>query len=153
VACSFLVVLVASGACDGSRVTAQYGSAQDAANEYRDEARRLQLAPGWTWPADPAYAERTEDGALQMYETNLGRVDAAWYWHCSWGRTFFSALDPAEQQLALKEVLALRESAFYRWGLDELGRIQRNQVLDSASEGRIEELRQIIELNCPAAPR
>ncbi|WP_213452253.1 hypothetical protein [Rhizomonospora bruguierae] len=87
-----------------------------------------------------------------MYETNTGRVDAAWYWHCSWGRTFFSTRDAIERRAALKQVLALRQSAFYKWGLDEAGRSSRDAVLNDASDGRVEELRQIIDLNCPAAP-
>lgn len=61
----------------------QYGNAKRAIAEYRDEAGQLQLAPGWTWPADLADYKDVVDGDEIKYEINIGRVDAAWYWHCS----------------------------------------------------------------------
>ncbi|MFI6823130.1 hypothetical protein ACIBJE_19555 [Micromonospora sp. NPDC050187] len=84
-----------------------------------------------------------------MYEVNLGRIEASWYWHCSWAVRFFSVTSPAEKQESLAKVLDLRESAFYKLGLDEREKHRRDQVLDDASAGNVEKLEQIITINCP----
>lgn len=107
---SVSLILACSATPGGSR----YMEASDAAKEYLDESKLLELAPGWSWPTNRSYRERDENGDPIFYEVNLGRVDAAWYWHCSWGRTFLSAEDPDDRATALAKVLELRDSAFYR---------------------------------------
>lgn len=88
-----------------------------------------------------------------MYGKNAGRVDAAWYWHCSWGRTYFEAEPGVERDLAFEHVLALRNSVFYEWGLLPPDRQARDIVLDAAKAGDTTALWQIIDNNCPASPQ
>lgn len=154
-AMSILMALVTSAsmiaACSATPDDSRYMEASDAAREYLDESKLLELAPGWSWPANRSYRERDEKGDPIFYEVNLGRVDAAWYWHCSWGRSFLAAANPAEREMALAKVLELRESAFYRWGLEETERVRRDKVLQDVAAGSTDQFRQIIELNCPNA--
>jgi hypothetical protein len=121
---------------------------EEAAAEYLDESGKLKLAPGWSWPT-PEYSERDSGGNLLRYGEGIGRVDAAWYWHCSWASTYLDATDPATRGAALSQVLRLRESAFYSIGLLPGDREARDKILDAASQGRDAELRNIVELNCP----
>jgi hypothetical protein len=127
----------------------KYGNASQVVAEYRDESKNLQLASGWRWPTKLAYQEKMDDGKRLMYEVNTGKVDAAWYWHCSWASAFFSATDPDDRTAAMNQVLRLRDSAFYRWGLDAKGRRQRDEILADARAGNVSNLKQVIDLNCP----
>ncbi|WP_432831353.1 hypothetical protein [Dactylosporangium sp. CA-092794] len=126
----------------------RYGPGKRAVSEYREESERLQLAPGWHWPAPPSYPDIV-DGHPMKHEINMGRVDAAWFWHCTWARTYLAATDPSARDAALAEVMKLRQSAYYRWGLDALERGWRDKVLDEVSSGDTKSFRQIIGLNCP----
>ncbi|MET8462866.1 hypothetical protein [Micromonospora zamorensis] len=121
--------------------------------EYRDEAESLELAPGWTWPEQLSFPDSAQDGSVQMYEVNTGRVEAAWYWHCSWSRTFLAAAQPEEREEALANVLRIRESAFYKWGSDELERQRKDQLLEDVKQGNLKFFEQTVELNCPVISR
>lgn len=149
----WVVASLPSAGCGAMPASPKYIHADQTVAEYRDEAKHLQLAPGWRWPTELDYREKNNAGDRVMYEVNIGRVDAAWYWHCSWAHTFFSATDPAERENALSKVLELRESAFYLWGLEKVERGHIDRVLDDAGDGRTEALRNIIDLNCPATSR
>ncbi|MDI1459544.1 hypothetical protein QEZ54_01055 [Catellatospora sp. KI3] len=115
-----------------------------------DEAESLELAPGWRWPETPVYEPRAADGKKINYGVNTGRVDASWYWHCSWARTYFAAETLQERDTALKEVLRLRGSAFYRYGLLPEDQSARDKVLALAESGDLKQLRVVIDLNCPS---
>ena len=125
---------------------------EEAKAEYYDEATKLELAPGWTWPNDPGYSDKAPDGARTLYGVNTGRVDAAWYWHCSWARTYFAAATQTAREAAFVQVMRLRESAFYHFGLLPPDRTARDRVLDAAAAGDLTALREIIEVNCPKGP-
>lgn len=86
------------------------------------------------------------------YEINIGRVDAAWYWHCSWARTYLEAGDQSVKDAALAEVLKVKTSSYYKWGLDDLERGRRDKVLDDVTKGDVRKFQQIIDLNCPESP-
>jgi hypothetical protein len=119
--------------------------------EYFDEAKKLELAPDWSWPTDPGYFSNDPEGASIRYGVNSGRVDAAWYWHCSWARTYFALPPGTDRDRAFAEVLKLRESAFYEWGLLPEDRAARDKVLDAAKLGDFRTLHLIIDGNCPVS--
>jgi hypothetical protein len=150
-----LVLLAAAllSGCSANPSGVRYVDAAGAKAEYVDETKKLNLAPGWTWPTDPGYESSNPDGSTNLYEVNAGRVDAAWYWHCSWARTLLAATDANERARAFVEVLRLKESAFYEWGLQERDRRARDEVLEKAQAGDTEPLSQIVMLNCPVATR
>jgi hypothetical protein len=145
----FIMVLsVALGACGVHQGSSQWVTASEATAQYRDEARQLRLAPGWDWPSDLGYEDFVE-GDRVMHEANLGRADAAWYWHCSWARRFLNPISPTDQAASLSEVLKLRTSAYYKWGLDDVERRRRDKILDDAVAGDTKMFKRIIDLNCP----
>jgi hypothetical protein len=87
-----------------------------------------------------------------MYGVNTGRVDAAWYWHCSWARTYLDAKTTRDRATAFTYVLQLKRSAFYQYGLTKDDQKARDKVLARAASGQTEELQQIVNLNCPSKP-
>ncbi|MDI6106030.1 hypothetical protein QLQ12_46445 [Actinoplanes sp. NEAU-A12] len=150
VAFMLLAALVTAG-CQASPTPdeAQWISAEQATLEYKDEARKLALAPGWEWPQGRQYESHASDGNEINYGVNTGRVDAAWYWHCTWARNYFSATSTAERGAAFQQVLRLKESAFYHYGLVSEDKGPRDRVLALAESGETEQLRDTIEANCP----
>jgi hypothetical protein len=149
VALLFLVASVTAGCqVNPSPGAAQWISADQAALEYEDEARKLTLAPGWEWPQEKQYESHAADGKKINYGLNTGRVDAAWYWHCSWANEYFEATSATEIDAAFEQVLRLKESAFYRYGLSPQDKGTRDKVLALAESGETEQLRDIIRANC-----
>lgn len=82
-------------------------------------------------------------------EKDDGRVDAAWYWHCSRARTFLQATTVRQRSDALRQVLRIRDSAFYEYGLEETDRQARDEVLDEAAAGNTDQLALLVNANCP----
>jgi hypothetical protein len=146
-ALALLVCLTSAAGC--AAATDQWLTADQAAAEYRAEAEHLTLAPGWTWPSSLRYRKTAPDGNEIRYGAGSGKVDAAWHWHCSWARTYFTAKDPHDREVALGQVLLLKESAFYRYGLTEDDRPGRDRVLSLAAAGKPAELKSLVDLNCP----
>lgn len=148
---TFIVILVMIVGCSGNspRGSSEWISANQAKAEYVDESRRLILAPGWRWPEAPQYESKASDGRKINYGVNAGRVDASWYWHCSWARTYFAAESSRDRETALKEVLRLKESSFYRYGLTLEDQSARDNLLALAESGDPEQLKAIIDWNCP----
>ncbi|WKU07264.1 hypothetical protein [Micromonospora sp. HUAS LYJ1] len=140
-------------ACNSDPVPQHWIHGAQVAAEYRDEAKVLRLAPGWSWPTELNYPDKDEDGNNQLYEVNTGRVEAAWYWHCSWARTFLSETNPTQRKAALMNVLEIRESAFYRWGSDDVERRRNDQMLSDVKTGNTEFFEQTIKLNCPVSSK
>lgn len=144
-----IVGIAVIGALYACGQSGDWVSADETTKEYFDEAKTLQLAPGWRWPTDPGYLDTADDGKKIVYGSGAGRVDAAWYWHCSWARTYFSATDETLRRTAFREVLRLRESAFYRLGLAPDDQAARDRVLKAAEQGDTSMLHLIIDRNCP----
>lgn len=142
---------VSLSACSG-KPEPRYGPGERVVAEYLAESKTVQLAPGWQWPTDLTYPN-VVDGDGIKYEINIGRVDAAWYWHCSWARTYLASDDQSIKDAALVEVLKLKTSSYYEWGLDEVERGRRDKVLDDVTRGDIKSFQQIINLNCPESPK
>lgn len=84
-----------------------------------------------------------------VYGVNTGRVDAAWYWHCTWARNYFGATSSTERDADFQQVLRLKDSAFYRYGLAPEDKGPRDRVIALAQSGHTEQLHDIIESNCP----
>ncbi|MEU7923471.1 hypothetical protein [Micromonospora zamorensis] len=143
---------IAAAGCKAELQTNQHSEwikANQAVAEYRDEAAKLKLAPGWEWPSQVIYDEERH-GMEALYGVNTGRIDAAWYWHCSWGRQYLGETDLAKRAEYLPQVLALRDSAFFKLGLAVEDRPAREDTLNRLASGDVSEFRNIIEVNCPA---
>lgn len=89
-----------------------YLSAQQATEEYKNEAKRWELAPGHTWQATP-YATKFHDGKEVAYERGIGRHDASFDWWCSWAETLLDAPGDEERDAAAHQVLRIHETSWY----------------------------------------
>ena len=130
----------------GCAAAPQSQDAESANAEYREEAETLKLAPGWLWPTQP-YLGHGPDGRGASYGIGIGRVDASFYWFCSWGRSLDDPNMPASTH---SNVLAVDDTAFYRLGLDVDGqKYWQDEVLEPATNGDFEPMMETVELNCP----
>jgi hypothetical protein len=146
------VVLAAAvaGGYFATRSEPQRGLSPDGtADEFRAEAAGLELAPGWTWPAQPVAAV-ADDGRGIMYEKGWGRQAADYYWYCSWAsRTLDPRLAEAERRAALGHVLEVRTTYYFKTALAPVSRPAFEEILMSAEQGDVRKLRRDYELNCP----
>lgn len=127
-------------------------SPEETLEEYRIEAESLTLAPGWEWPESPVLS-KAPDGNDIMYERGWGKQEADFYWFCSWiSRTIDPQLSKTEQQKALKNVLSIRTKYFYTTALADESKPFFDQMLQKASDGNMEDLKEYYELNCSKAP-
>lgn len=144
-----------AGACQvGSQANqdSEWIDAEEAAAEYRDEASRLRLAPDWQWPSQIVYDEK-KHGMDALYGVNTGRIDASWYWHCSWGRQYLGEPDGEKRGEYLVQVLAVRESAYFKIGIAAEDRPMMEGILNRLAEGDDSDFRELIEVNCPVVDK
>lgn len=151
-----LVVLAGLTGYFGTRyVSAQSGgkhtglSPRETTHDFRAEAASLRLAPGWRWPAQPIRST-APDGRGVKYEKGYGKQAADYYWYCSWGTR---AADPKTggiaRKAALENVLAVRDTYFYRTSLAAVSKPAFDRILTSAERGDLRGLRRDVVLNCP----
>ena len=127
-------------------------SGAQAAADYQKEAARLVLAPGWSWPSVAQQYPETSDGDSVQYGVNTGRVDASFYWMCSWSRSYFAADQGPDKQADLVQIGRLTESAFFQVGLAAQDRPGLERALTRLQHGDDAEFRRMVDSNCPAAP-
>jgi len=125
---------------------------QEARKEYLDEAAKWTLPAGWRWPDGAIYTGQAADGAGMVFEPNTGRVDSTHYWFCAWSRTLLSAGSAADRATALKQVLRLPETSFYKVGLLQDDKTKYDTRLAAAKAGDLRPLTEITEPNCPGKP-
>jgi hypothetical protein len=144
-------LLVACGTEGAEQVGRDYLTAAEATTQYRAEAKKWALAPGWTWPTPP-YPGVGPDGSPAVYGLDIGRVDATLYWFCSWGRLLSGATSSTvDTNSALRNVLRVDETAFYRVGLLTPDRDAFDRdVTTPARAGDLSGLATFVDDTCPA---
>jgi hypothetical protein len=122
------------------------GSAASAVAEYRKEARALELAPGWRWPAEPPIDP--DSGYGKGYGAEL----ADSYWFCSWGRRALSPrISARARRQALEQLPKMRETTFYTLSLPET-RTSLDATIERALLGNTSMLRGYVS-DCPSRGR
>ena len=145
------VLLIALGGCGGGNSQEEQDgppsiTADEANQQYHEEAANWDLPAGWKWPAKP-YSGKGPDGVRAVYSTEIGQVDATSYWFCAWSRASIDADTTEDRQVALDHVLRVRETPFYQIGLVNTEPI--DAVLAAAEAGDLSKLASDAELNCP----
>ncbi|MEV5818381.1 hypothetical protein ABUL04_21785 [Micromonospora harpali] len=144
--------ILATSSCTASHAKDRYQTADATIAEYRDETKRLTLAPGWHWPTDLSkdFPSQAEDRKQILYEVNRGRVGASLYWHCSWARTLLSS-DSSKHEEARAQVKLIRESALFKWGLAGKEKSYWERLLGELDNGATDEYKKMIDTNCPGS--
>jgi hypothetical protein len=106
------------------------GAARD---EYSAAQKALELPVGRTWPV-LALAAAMPNGEHVKYELGYGRQNAEFHWYCACS--------------ALREVLKVRRTNYFRDGLDARNRAFLSGILTQAQEGNLHDLRRDVQLNC-----
>jgi len=100
-----LVIVAISGAAlvwDGP--AAPTWSADGVVAEYRSEAARLQLAPGWRWQKELSIDAGTTETPMH-YGKGFGTQMADYRWFCSWAtRAVSKRLAPKARRNALEQL-------------------------------------------------
>lgn len=132
-----------------------YLSKDDTGAEYRAEAENWELAPGWEWPGVLGYTGVGPDGTgVAYYERGTGRVDATYYWYCSWGRAALHASTARDEAVAIDKLLNLTETPYYLLGLVfEEDRLYVDRIVEGLATGDLTRLAIDVEANCPPHPR
>ncbi|ROP30957.1 hypothetical protein EDD30_3842 [Couchioplanes caeruleus] len=120
--------------------------------EYRDEASKLALAPGWKWPEGKMYEEESSN-SLSAYRLNTGRSDATLYWFCSWGRQYFEKMAPEGKEIALAQILKVRETVYFTAFLEGQDKLDNERSLSALQDGDSVAFRAIVDANCPRSNR
>lgn len=138
----FLVAGCKSGASNDG-----YLSKDEMTKEYRTEAGKWELAPGWTWPAVP-YSGKGPDGGPAVYEQGSAQNDASFYWFCSWGSTWLEAKLPSERAVAASRLTSVPRSPFYMHLLPRDRKFFDEEVLEPILKGDETRPRSVIMTNC-----
>ena len=138
------VIVAISGAAlvwDGP--AASYWSAGGVVAEYRSEAGRLQLAPGWRWPDDLPIDAGTPETPMH-YKKGFGTKMAEYRLFCSWATRATSETPPAKARRGALERLSakMRDPAFL------LFRDFPKWIVAKALRGETLELRDYASSNC-----
>lgn len=123
-----------------------YVSAKEATQEYKEAAKKWDLAPGSVWPTEP-YPDRFNGGEA-FYDKGSGDVDASFDWWCSWVRELTEAQTEERRKTAEAHVLGIRETPFY-YGLTPGDRLSFNEdVVEPALAGDFYGASRVAELSC-----
>jgi hypothetical protein len=121
------------------------GAARD---EYSAAQKALELPVGRTWPV-LALAAAMPNGEHVKYELGYGRQNAEFHWYCAWASQLLqSPVRTANHRSALREVLKVRRTNYFRDGLDARNRAFLSGILTQAQEGNLHDLRRDVQLNC-----
>lgn len=120
----------------------------EAVAEYQAEAKNLTLAPGWKWPGNPEFDPAGPDGKPMFYQRGYGKTRAAWYWNCSWGRTYLAAQGAARDE-AWTNVIKVRDTFYYKVAMLPPDRAVFEDALTKAGLGDLTQFTETITNNCP----
>jgi hypothetical protein len=117
--------------------------------EYRGEAAKLTLAPGWRWPSNPI-ASKAPDHRGMMYERGFGIQAADHYWYCSWAsRAVDMRLAPSVRRRAVTVAVSLEDTYYFKRALAPDSRPFVSAFLARAKKGQLAGLKRDVVLNCP----
>jgi hypothetical protein len=132
---------LASTSCVTQRLVSHWLTPAQATQEYRAEARRLQLPPGWHWPKSALGAPEAAG-----YEEGFSAGRADLYWFIAWSRVAVSPRSStAVRRTALKQLSRLYETPFFRKDLTDNGRFR--EMVVHAQQGDVSELRSFVAAN------
>jgi hypothetical protein len=124
----------------------------EAVAEYQAESKTLALAPGWKWPADPAFDPTGPDGKPMYYQRGYGKAQAGFYWYCSWSRVYLAAQGQARDD-AWTQVVKVRDTYYYKVAMLPPDQAEFESGLTKAGLGDLTQFTEVITLNCPEATR
>jgi hypothetical protein len=113
-------------------------TAEEANQQYRDEAAKWEFPAGWPLP-DAPFSGKGPDGADAMYGPGMGRQHAEHQWRCAWYRTLLGANSDADRQAAFDQLSKAPGS-------------HHDLAIAAAKAGDLSQLAHFVELNCPAQP-
>lgn len=147
-----LLGLVIAGCAAPDRVVgpADGMTPAEAVAEFQAETKTLALAPGWTWPADPAFDTTGPDGKPMFYQRGYGKTRAGWYWYCSWGRVYLTADSTARNEI-WTQLVKVRETSYYKVAMLPPDRAVFEGILTKAEMGDLTEFTEVITNACPQA--
>lgn len=123
---------------------------QGAVAEYRREARGLELAPGWSWPAKLPFLRRGPDGAPMRYESGFGAGQASIFWFCSWASTAVAPSQaPAARRRAILELPRVHRTPLFTRGLLH-DPSYYDEMIGKTNAGDTSQLVEYVRANCPA---
>jgi hypothetical protein len=124
-----------------------YSRSDVAIGEYRDEATRLRLAPGWTWPKTPIPS--TYRGSEVRYEKGYGTQAADHFWFCSWAAQALETRPETEERAVAVDQLQTLRSKYYFEVLNTKSKPYVERELKRARGGNLDLVQRDVELNCP----
>jgi len=121
--------------------------------EIKAESKTLQLAPGWTWPADEMPQSKGPDGRSVVYQVGYGTTWADHYWYCSWEwRLVKGGLTPTERDQTVAMLATVRSKEYYIVAVDEIDKVKFDKELNDAIHGSLKTMQADVAVNCDAAP-
>jgi hypothetical protein len=145
-----LLIAGCSAAPDEIKGPADGMTPAEATAEYLSESKTLTLAPGWNWPADPAFDTTGPDGKPMFYQRDYGKTRAGWYWYCSWGHTYLAADTTARADI-WTQLIKVRDTSFYKVAMLPRDQVTFDDVLTKAETGDLTDLTEFIANACPDA--
>jgi len=108
-----VIVAISGAALAWNGPAAPSWSADGVVAEYRSEAGRLKLAPGWSWPKELVIDAGTREEPMH-YGKGSGTEMAERRWFCSWAtRASSKTVSPSIRREALKRLSPImRDRAF-----------------------------------------
>jgi len=113
--------------------------------EYFRETHKLQLAPGFRWPARAPIAGSYQ-GAAVYFEAGSGKRDADRYWLCSWARRW---LGDRGSSVALRKLWTIKRTFLYQGATLPHDRHLYDDEITRAGLGDAGPLQNDVQLNCP----
>lgn len=134
----------------GSALGPRAKTAVEITQEFRGEAARLVLAPGWSWPLDPGFAKTGPDGTRMVYEPGYGRTRADSLWFCSWAESYLATKPRSLLHVRASQRLPrIFNMFFFRVALVPGDRPAFSAMVARAVRGRTRPLKRYVRLNCP----
>lgn len=143
-----VIVAISGAALAWDGPTDTVGTAAAAMAEYRSEAGKLRLAPGWHWPARPALTGVGADGEREGYGKGFGAILADAHWFCSWAsRAVSPLLSPKARRDALAQLPKIRNTPSYKALIPDT-RAYEDAMIAQALRGNASTLREYVTANC-----
>jgi hypothetical protein len=144
-----VIVVISGGSLLWSGPTDAVGSPKTALAEYRAEAKRLTLAPGWNWPTKPSWLSGSGiRGSRVGYASGYGTMQADFRWFCSWASQAASPKQSAHaQRRAFDQLARLPRTHYYQLLIPDERAIMDARIA-RAKVGRSSGLRFFVEMNC-----
>jgi hypothetical protein len=137
-----VIVAVSGTALVWAGPAAPSWSAEGVVAEYRGEAGRLKLAPGWSWPKELVIDAGTREAPMH-YQQGVGAGEADFRWLCSWAtRATSKTLSPKIRREALEQLATGMRNPAYLRGMDASSLVYPKAAVADAQSGKTRDLRE-----------